>query len=104
MQAPKHFLIFDDISQSLRDPAINRLLKIHRNIGCRVLISTQNLNDLSPAAIRQLDVALVFRGLSSNIDKLEHLYTNFDLSVNFPTFCTMYRQATQEPFHFLYIS
>lgn len=104
LQAPKHFLIFDDISQSLRDPAINRILKIHRNIGCRILISTQNLNDLAPAGIRQLDYALVFRGLSTNLDKLEHLYTNLDLSTNFETFCTMYRQATSAPFSFLYIS
>ena len=104
LKTPKHFLIFDDVSQSLRDPSISRLLKIHRNIECRVLISTQNLNDFTPATMRQLDYCLLFRGLAHNVEKLEYIYSNLDLSVDLDRFIEMYRDATAQPFHFMYIS
>ena len=54
-------------------------------------------------ANRQIDNLIIFKGLSQNIEKLEQIYRNADLSVSFEEFLEMYRFATLRPFSFLYI-
>ena len=102
--APKYIIVIDDMSNSTRDPCIARLLKIHRHLKASVFISSQNLNDITPPAFRQLDYALIFRGLSSNIPKLEQIYTNLDLPIDFNNFLEIYRDATEHPYNFLWCS
>ena len=102
--APKYIIVIDDMSNSTRDPCIARLLKIHRHLKMSVFISSQNLNDITPPAFRQLDYALIFRGLSSNIPKLEQIHTNLDLPIEFDNFLEIYRDATAQPYNFLWCS
>jgi hypothetical protein len=102
-KSPEHIIILDDIGQSLRNSAITRLLKINRHLHARVIISSQNQSDLYYQSFRQLDYILVFRGLSSCIEKLKAIYDNADLNITFNEFLELYRYATAEPYTFLYI-
>ena len=102
--APKYIIVIDDMSNSTRDPCIARLLKIHRHLKASVFISSQNRNDITPPAFRQLDYSLIFRGLSSNIPKLEQIHTNLDLPIEFDNFLEIYRDATAQPYNFLWCS
>lgn len=100
--APEHIFIFDDLGSTLRDKAIDSLLKVNRHYKSKVLISSQYLNDLSPQARLQLDYVLLFKGLP--LEKLGQIYKDIDLSIDFETFLKYYEIATNAKFSFLYIS
>ena len=68
-----------------------------------MIVSSQHQGDLFQQAFRQFDNLIIFKGLSQNIEKLEQIYRNADLSVSFEEFVEMYRFATLKPFSFLYI-
>ena len=92
------------MSNETRNPCIARLLKIHRHLKASVFISSQNCNDLTPSAFRQLDYLLIFRGLSNNIDKLTQIHQYMDLPIELNTFIEVYRDATLDPYNFLWCS
>ena len=98
-QAPRYVLVIDDCSHALRSPAVATLLKKHRHLSMKVLISTHSVTDLTPSSWKQLDTVVLFKGL--NYGKLEVLYHNLDLHVTLPQFVTMYDQAVSKPFSFL---
>ena len=101
-KAPKYIIVIDDMSNATRDPSIARLLKVHRHLKASVYISSQNCNDIVPAAWRQLDYLLIFGGFSTNIPKLEDIHKNMDLPIDFDKFVQIYRDATSEQFNFLW--
>lgn len=98
---PKYFIIFDDLSTELRNKTIPKLLKKNRHYKCKILLSSQYLNDMDPQSIRQLDYTLVFKGLPQN--KLEELYSKLDLNIGYDLFLKLYHDATKENYNFLYI-
>lgn len=103
--APKFCFIFDDMASQCRNMALTRLLKIHRHLKSSVYISVQSISDLTPSAILQIDVAILFRGLRSNIKKLEHIYTNLDIQhISLEDFIKIYKEATEKPYNFLWVS
>ena len=101
--SPKHIIVLDDCGSSLKNSAVTKLLKINRHLHTRVIVSSQHQGDLFQQAFRQFDNLIIFKGLSQNIEKLEQIYRNADLSVSFEEFVEMYRFATLRPFSFLYI-
>lgn len=103
--APRFCFVFDDMASQCRNMALTRLLKIHRHLKASVFISVQSISDLTPSAILQIDVAILFRGLRNNIKKLEHIYTNLDIQhISFEEFLRIYREATENPYNFLWVS
>ena len=98
-QSPRYVLVIDDMSHALRSPAVATLLKKHRHLGIKVLISTHSVTDLTPASWKQLDTVILFKGL--NYDKLEILYNNLDLHVTLQQFISTYDQAVLKPYSFL---
>lgn len=99
---PEYMFIFDDISNQLRDPAISRLLKIHRHLGagCNVIISSQYVKDLVPMAVSQIDYFITFKNFSE--ERLKHIHRLLDLSIDFEDYLKLYYYATREPYQFLY--
>ena len=79
------------------------MLKINRHLHARVIVSSHHQGDVWQQAFRQFDNLIIFRGLSQNLEKLEQIYRNADLSVSFEKFVSLYRFATINPFSFLYI-
>lgn len=99
--APEFIIIIDDLSNELHTPSVTALLKKNRHLRCRVVLSSQWLNDLVPAARKQCDYVLLFGGHS--VPKLEEIYRDVDISVPFETFVQYYQKATHTQFSFLYI-
>ena len=98
---PKYMFIFDDLSTELKNKNVDFLLKRNRHIQSKVLISTQWLNDLLPSSRRQMDYYILFGGLTP--EKLEAVYKDADLHVDYPMFVKVYEAATAEKYSFLYI-
>eukprot|EP00732_Lithocolla_globosa_P006020 Lithocolla_globosa_v1_NODE_6679_length_1051_cov_377.237186.p1 type:complete len:250 gc:universal NODE_6679_length_1051_cov_377.237186:273-1022(+) len=90
--SPKIVIICDDVGGELRSKSVSRLLKIHRHLRSKVILSSQYFNDIDPAARRQLDYFLIFQGI--NLQKLEEMHRQADLDVSFEKFTQMYKQAT----------
>lgn len=99
--APEYIIILDDLSNELHTPSVTALLKKNRHLKCRVVLSSQWINDLVPAARKQLDYVLLFKGQS--FQKLEEIFRDVDVSVPFDTFVKHYQIATQKNYYFLYI-
>lgn len=101
-RSPEYLIILDDLSSELKYPSITSLLKKNRHFKCKVIISSQYLNDLKPEALKQLDYFILFKGMSD--DKLERVIRDGDINIDFPLLKKLYEHATAEPFNFLYIS
>ncbi len=99
--APEYILCFDDLGDDLRKKAVSQLLIKNRHFKCKVIILSQWISYLAPAAIRQLDYVMLFGGFAG--EKLEDLHTKLDLSDTFEEFEAKYKEATREKYHFLYI-
>ena len=97
----KYFIVFDDISMELKNKYLIALLKENRHHKAKIIVSSQYIHDLKPEQIRQMDNILLFPAHSD--DKLEYFHRLADLGIDFPLFCNMYKQATSEPYNFLYI-
>lgn len=99
---PTHLFIFDDLSVALRNKAISKLLKTNRHLRALVVLSAHTITDLKPDARKQIDVCLVSSSL--NVEKLEDLYKDLNVSIPFEDFLVIYNTATsQSKFDYLYI-
>jgi hypothetical protein len=86
---------------TMRDKWLTQLLKTNRHYKCKVIMSGQNLNDLDAPARKQLDYCLIFGRLPS--EKIEQLKKDLDLTITEQQLEELYKNATSEPFQFLYI-
>lgn len=92
-------VVFDDISDELRDKYIRVFLKKNRHLKCTTIISSQSVKDIEPKAISQLNYILLFRGIPDA--DLEHIAEYTRLSLPIHMFHKMYEVATAEPYNFL---
>ena len=101
--ACENLFIFDDMpAVQLRNPSVAKLLKVHRHSKSSVILSSQYLLDLQPQSILQLDYFIAFRSLSQ--DKMQQVHRLLDLSIDFDKFWDIYKQCTEEPWSFMYLS
>jgi len=100
-RVPEYILVFDDLSNELRDPYMRKLLKENRHYKAKVIISSQHPNDLLPEQLRQIDYWLVFKGMPE--EKLEKIYSDADIAIPYELFRKIYKKATSKPYSFLYI-
>lgn len=97
----KYFIVFDDISDELKNPAISTLLKQNRHYKCRTITSTQYYHDIPKQNRKQMQVFLIFKGQPD--DKLKVIYEDADVGMPFETFKSIYDDATADRYSFLYI-
>lgn len=101
-RSPEFIFVLDDLSTELQAPSIARLMKEHRHIKSKVIISTQSWKDLKGKGPRnQLDYVLIFKGLQNEI--LKEIYENINLNVSLDEFLDIYKLATNKDYSFLYI-
>lgn len=95
-------IIFDDLSSEIRNnPKIRTLLKLSRNLRCvNVIISTQTAKDLTPDSLQQIDNLLLWTKV--NDENLKHLHESCSIGIPYIEFVRIYKDATREPFSFLY--
>jgi hypothetical protein len=99
--AQKRVIVLDDIGNELSKPSVSQLLKINRHLRCKVILSTQYLNDLSPMARRQIDVWLLFGGLKKG--KLEQIIRDCDTRLDYNDFEHVYKFCTDMKYNFMYL-
>lgn len=102
--APEIIFIFDDLSGELLSPSIAKLLKRHRHYKCKTIVSSQYWNDIVVQGRKQLDYVLLYQGFAQSLSKLSDIHKNLDLGLPFERFVQLYRFATNEKYHFLYIN
>ena len=100
-RSPEYVIVFDDLANELKNSSITTLLKKNRHFRCKVILSSQYLNDLPPAARKQLDYWILFKGHPK--PKIEDIHRDADVSISVDQFWEVYKFATQEPYSFLYI-
>ncbi len=100
--APEYIFVMDDLgAEGLRNKTVATLLKINRHLKSKVIIACHSLTDMVPSARKQLDYAMISR--SFNEEKLETLYKDLDISIDYDKFYKLYKFATEKPYSFLYI-
>lgn len=99
--SPEYIFILDDLSHTLRNPIIAELMKKNRHFKSMVICSSQNLNDLLPESILQLQYCLMFPHIPK--EKLIEAHKKLDLSTPLNKFLEMYYYATKEQYNFLYV-
>lgn len=100
-QAPEYIIIFDDLIHELKDPAIVRLMTMHRHYKAMVISSCQFINAMLPSQLKQQDYMLLFKSLTP--EKIKKVEQDGDLAVSYDKLQELYDDATREPFSFLYI-
>lgn len=104
-QVPELFFVFDDLSHQLKKKSLVTLINKHRHFKCKILISSQYYLNMLPESRAQIDYFLVFGGQTE--EKLETIYLDADLPVDYPLFEKLYKDATTKTKHrpkpFLYI-
>lgn len=100
-RAPEYLIILDDLSTELKSTSVTALLKKNRHFKAKIILSSQYLNDLLPAARKQLDYCCLFKGHS--LKKIEEVHRDLDVSIPVDEFYRVYKFATEEPFSFLYV-
>jgi hypothetical protein len=98
---PDYIIVLDDLSNQMKAKSLETLLKKNRHYFSKVIMSTQYIHDLRPESLKQLDYWLVYG--HQPIDKLQKIYKDTDLSIDFGLFYQMYKDATSQKFGFLYI-
>jgi len=99
---PKYIIVVDDMGDSMKKSrSFEQLMKTNRHFKTLIICASQHLNDLTPAQRKQLGYVFLFPKFS--IDKLKQLHEDLDISLEFPKFLSIYRDATNEKYSFLYI-
>jgi hypothetical protein len=99
--APEWFIIFDDLSNELKSKSLLTLLTKNRHFKCKICISSQYLNHLLPESRKQIDVWIIFKGHPE--DKLQTIFNDADLAIDFNMFKQIYYKATEKKYSFLYV-
>lgn len=100
--SPKYIIVMDDLSTELKDKAIPKLMKIHRHFDTKIIISSQSWLDTDPKIRKgNLDYVLLFKNIPEDI--LERIHEELSIIIPFDLFVTLYKHATDQKYHFLYI-
>lgn len=96
-----YVVIFDDISDELRNKYVKKYLKQNKHYKAFNIISTQGAKDLVPTAVSQINYCILLNGIPE--DSLNHIHKNLSLSISSDKFKKMYNDITSIPFNFLYM-
>lgn len=104
-QYPQHekqeyLLIFDDLSDQLKDIRLLALYKKNRHYHCNTFTSSQYPMDIRPESRLQMDIFILFPG--HNKDKIKMIYKDMDVHLDFEEFWDLYEKVTKEKYNFLF--
>jgi hypothetical protein len=98
---PEYIIVIDDLGVETRNKYITQLLKTNRHYKSKVILSSQNLEDLQPAAIRNLDYVLLFGGIPE--EKILKIREQIMLDIDRDKLLEIYKIITSKKYNFLYI-
>ena len=96
---PDKIIIFDDLSEQIKDPYISALLKKNRHFKSMVIVSTQFPNDLPPSSRSQFDYVFCWGGHNSK--KQNVIRRMCDTNIDEDEFSKLYHYATKDKYNFL---
>jgi len=96
---PEKIIIFDDLSEQIKDVFLSALLKKNRHFKSMVIVSSQFPNDLPPSSRSQFDY--VFSWAGHNAKKQNVLRRMCDTNITEDEFSKLYYYATKEKYNFL---
>jgi len=99
--APEYIIVIDDLGAETRNKYITQLLKTNRHYKSKVILSSQNLEDLQPPAIRNLNYILLFGGIPT--EKIEKIREQILLDIDENKLVEIYKLITNKKYNFLYI-
>lgn len=91
--------VFDDLSKDLRNPSVSKLMKKARHYRSKVILSSQDIKDITPDCHAQLYAVILFSGLSE--ERLASVYKCIAMDVDKHDFEKLYRDVTSKPYTFL---
>jgi len=101
-QERKYIFVLDDLASELKSPSLVGFLKESRHSLSTCILSSQFYLDIKPESRAQIDYALIYGG--ARLDKLEIMWKDFDMTIDFEEFKELYEHCTREqPYHFLYV-
>ena len=103
-QASKFFIVFDDISNELRQSKEVQVFTKHmRHYDCKIVICSQSPKDIDPATASQVDIWCIFKGFGEVA--IEEVFDKLDFAgLDFLSFFKIYRDVTKgNDHHFLYV-
>ncbi len=101
MITPEYVIIIDDCGASMRDAAVGQLLRTLRHYHTVCLCSSQHPADLMPGSWKNINYVMLFPKFGE--EKLKNLYDLLDIQIPFEKFLSIYRDATNEKYEFLFI-
>lgn len=99
-RTPEWIFVFDDLADELRKPIVATFLRKNRHFLAKTIISSQYINDIYPAARKQLDYVILFKGHQQK--KIDEIGKDVDIGVPKDELWDLYKFATEEPYSFLY--
>jgi len=100
-RSAEFIFVFDDMTHALKCPSVVSLMKFNRHMRSLCLFSSQYILDLKPEQQKQLDLLMLFKGLTD--DKLDRIIKACDLTIDLPTLKRIYDNATEEQYSFLWV-
>lgn len=100
-RSPDYIIVLDDLSEELKMPSLNALLKKNRHFRAMTLLSSQDYKDVLPTARANLDYFIVFGRLTE--ERLQKVHTDASVKIPFELFKKIYYYATKDKYTFLYI-
>jgi len=91
---PEYIIIFDDISNEIRDKSVVKLCKNSRHYRSKILLSTQSITDLHPHQFAQLDYLAVFKDF--NNEQVKQIYDRIQPNLSYEEFQLLYKAITSE--------
>lgn len=96
---PDKIILFDDLSEQIKDIHISALLKKNRHFKSMVIVSTQFPNDLPPSSRSQFDYVFCWGG--HNLKKQNVIRRMCDTNIDEDEFSKLYHYATKEKYNFM---
>ena len=103
VMTPAYIIVMDDLSETeLRSKPVYTLLKHNRHFKSRVIISSQDVKDITPKSMKQIQTFLLYPNLDE--ERLSFVYKKAAFPTDETKFLSMYKQSTKQPFNFFYAS
>lgn len=94
VKQPEFIIIFDDISQEIKNKAVNTLCKNSRHYKAKVILASQSITDIHPHTYAQLDYCAVFKNF--NNEQIKQIYERIQPDISIEEFQTLYTAITNE--------
>jgi len=89
---PEYIIIFDDMSNMLRTPAVKLLAKNSRHYRAKIIFSSQAPVDVAPDIFAQMEYVALYKHFNNHV--IEFIYNRLQLHMPLEPFTELYKAVT----------